>query len=503
VTTAVPLLEVRGVEKRFAGTIALYDFDLDVHGGEVHALVGHNGSGKSTLVKILAGFHRPDGGAIRLAGGTLEGGSATSAARAGLRFVHQDLGLVDTLNTVENLALGVGFQTGRGGRIRWAAERDAAQGRLRELGYEIDVTRAVGELAAAERTGVAIARALKDWVQARVLILDEPTAMLPRHEVGILFEAIERVRDRGLAVIYVSHRLDEVFALADQVTVLRDGRRVTTRPVTELDEPSLVSLMVGEEFPEVHVGATTAAGGGAVLSIERLSGLVLREVSLKAHAGEILGIAGLTGSGRDELLPVIFGASERTTGQVRIGGRSLPPGQPKAAIGAGAGYVPADRHRLGSVTTLSVRENLTLTDLRRHESRMALLRRWDEQAEVGEWITSLDVRPSDPEARFSLLSGGNQQKIVLAKWLRLNPRVLLLDEPTQGVDVRTKAVIHGLARKAAGAGAAVVIASSDDAELCDTCDQVLVIRDGRIAGRLRGDAITTPELARLQLGRAA
>jgi ribose transport system ATP-binding protein len=502
-TTAVPLLEVRGVEKRFAGTIALHDFDLEVRAGEVHALVGHNGSGKSTLVKTLAGFHRPSHGTIRVAGHILDGGSAASAGRAGMRFVHQDLGLVGTLNTVENLALGVGFQTGRGGRIRWAAERDAAQGRLRELGYEIDVTRAVGELAAAERTGVAIARALKDWAQARVLVLDEPTAMLPRHEVGILFEAIERVRDRGLAVIFVSHRLDEVFALADQVTVLRDGRRVTTRPVGELDEPMLVSLMVGGEVLQVRGGATTGAVEGAGLAIERLSGSVLREVSLRAHAGEILGIAGLTGSGRDELLPLIFGASERTGGQVRIAERSVPPGHPEAAIAAGAGYVPAERHRFGSVTTLSVRENLTLTDLRRHESRIARLRRRDERAEVDKWITSLDVRPSDPEARFSLLSGGNQQKIVLAKWLRMNPRVLLLDEPTQGVDVHTKAVIHGLARRAAGAGTAVVIASSDDAELCDTCDQVVVIRDGRIAGQLRGDAITTPDLARLQLGRPA
>jgi ribose transport system ATP-binding protein len=502
-TTAMALLEARGVEKRFAGTIALHEFDLDIRAGEVHALVGHNGSGKSTLVKILAGFHRPDGGTVRVAGRTLEGGSAASANRAGLRFVHQDLGLVGTLNTVENLALGVGFQTGRGGRIRWASERDSARGRLRDLGYEIDVSRAVGGLAAAERTGIAIARALKDWEQARVLVLDEPTAMLPRHEVGILFEAIERVRDRGLAVIYVSHRLDEVFALADRVTVLRDGRRVTTKPVSELDERGLVTLMVGRELLEVDAGASTAAGEDAVLSVESLGGSVLRDVSLRANAGEILGVAGLTGSGREELLPVIFGASDRTAGEVRINGHSLPPGQPEAAIAAGAGYVPADRHRLGSVTTLSVRENLMLTDLRRHESRMAFLRRRDERAEAGEWIKSLDVRPSDPEARFSMLSGGNQQKIVLAKWLRLNPRLLLLDEPTQGVDVHTKAVIHGLARQAAQAGVAIVIASSDDAELRDTCDQVVVIRDGRIAGQLRGDAITTPELARLQLGLAA
>ncbi|HEX6680132.1 MAG TPA: sugar ABC transporter ATP-binding protein [Gaiellaceae bacterium] len=497
------LLSIRGVHKRFAGTTALYDFDLDVAVGEVHALVGHNGSGKSTLVKILAGFHRPDDGTVSVAGGDLDLSSASAALEAGLRFVHQDLGLVSTLNTVENLALGVGFRTGAAGRIRWAEERDSARRRLRELGYEVDVTRPVGELAAAERTGIAIARALKDWENARVLVLDEPTAMLPRQEVGILFDAIDRVRRRGLAVIYVSHRLDEVFALAERVTVLRNGRKVATHPVADLDQARLVSLMVGDETLASHADTAPANREDGLLSVEALSGSVLRRVSIGADGGEIVGIAGLTGSGREEILPLIFGAGDRSGGEVRIGGVPLPGGHPKQAIAAGVAFLPADRHRLGSVTTLSVRENLTLTDLRRHSARFGSLRRRAERAEVLDWIEAIDVRPPDPDVPFSTLSGGNQQKVVLAKWLRMKPRVLLLDEPTQGVDVHAKAVIHRLARTAADDGAAVVIASSDDAELCDTCDRVVVVRDGQVAAHLDGRRITPSELGRLELGRAA
>jgi ribose transport system ATP-binding protein len=440
---------------------------------------------------------------VSVAGGDLDLSSASAALEAGLRFVHQDLGLVSTLNTVENLALGVGFRTGAAGRIRWAEERDSARRRLRELGYEVDVTRPVGELAAAERTGIAIARALKDWENARVLVLDEPTAMLPRQEVGILFDAIDRVRRRGLAVIYVSHRLDEVFALAERVTVLRNGRKVATHPVADLDQARLVSLMVGDETLASHADTAPAHREDGLLSVEALSGSVLRHVSIGADGGEIVGIAGLTGSGREEILPLIFGAGDRSGGEVRIGGVPLPGGHPKQAIAAGVAFLPADRHRLGSVTTLSVRENLTLTDLRRHSARFGSLRRRAERAEVLDWIAAIDVRPPDPDVPFSTLSGGNQQKVVLAKWLRMKPRVLLLDEPTQGVDVHAKAVIHRLARTAADDGAAVVIASSDDAELCDTCDRVVVVRDGQVAAHIDGRRITPSELGRLELGRAA
>jgi ribose transport system ATP-binding protein len=370
---------------------------------------------------------------------------------------------------------------------------------MRELGYDIDVERPVGELKAAERTGIAIARALQHAEEARVLIVDEPTAMLPRHEVAVLFEAIERVCELGLGVIYVSHRLDEVFSIADRVTILRDGQRVGAFDVSELDEPQLVELMMGGAPPISRAAAPRDALADGLLTVTDLSGTVLNDVSFGADGGEILGVAGLTGSGREELLPLLFGAAQRDRGTVHVAGTALPSAFPAAAIAAGMALVPGDRHRSGSVTSLSVRENLVLTDLRRYSGRFGALRRSSERAEGRHWITALDIRPPDPDAPFVNLSGGNQQKVVLAKWLRMRPRVLLLDEPTQGVDVHASAIIHHLAREAASSGTAVVIASSDDEELCECCDRVIVIRDGRIAGELRGDEINTHDLARLQL----
>ena len=500
--TSWPLLAIRNISKTFPGTKALDGVDFDVRAGEVHALVGPNGSGKSTLIKVLAGFNAPDRGTeVSVAGEAVHVSDAHTSRAVGFRFVHQDLGLVHDLNTVDNLALGRGFRTGLGGRIRWAQERQDAEERIRALGYSFDVRRPTRELGAAERTGVAIARALYDWEDARVLVVDEPTASLPTHDVDVLFEAINRVRAKGLGVIYVSHRLDEVFSIADRVTVLRDGRRVGTYDTADLETDRLVSLMVGgEEMRPPH----TSAGGSryeVVLQARELCGLVVDNVDITARRGEILGIAGLTGSGREEILPLLFGAVSRS-GEVELDGRPTPSGRPRAAVAAGMALVPANRHRDGSITNLTVRENCTITDLRRHSLRGGALSRAAEREEVHGWIEELDVRPPRADAVFSTLSGGNQQKVVLAKWLRTKPKVLLLDEPTQGVDVHAKATIHALAREASANGSAVVIASSDDIELCDTCDRVLVMRDGRIAGEVRGDRRTPEEIGRLQLGTA-
>jgi ribose transport system ATP-binding protein len=493
-----PVLEVRALSKTFAGTRALDKVDFDVRPGEVHALVGQNGSGKSTLIKVLSGFHAPDpGGAVELDGEPLQLHATAASRAAGLRFVHQDLGLVGTLDTVENLALGRGYECAFGGRIRWRQARREATARMRALGYDFDVRRPVAELGAAERTGIAIARALHQWQEARVLVLDEPTAALPRHEVAVLFEAVRRVRAQGLGVVYVSHRLDEVFDIGDRVTVLRDGRRVASTEVRELDEERLVSLMVGDvklKPPRVR----EAARSDVVLSAEGICGVVVDNVDLSVRAGEVVGIAGLTGSGREEILPLVFGSVSRH-GDVAVRGRTVAP-SPAASKRAGMALVAADRHASGSVTSMTVRENCTLTDLRRHSTGPALLRRSHERREVAEWIAMLDVRPPRTEALFAALSGGNQQKIVLAKWLRLEPAVLLLDEPTQGIDVQVKATIHALARDVAAKGAAIVIASSDDAELCDTCDRVLVMRDGRFVGEVDGERSTPEKIASMQLG---
>jgi ribose transport system ATP-binding protein len=493
-----PVLSVRRMSKTFPGTTALNGVDFDLYPGEVHALVGQNGSGKSTLIKVLAGYHEPDPGTrIELAGEEIRIHDTGASQDAGFRFVHQDLGLVQTLNTIENLALGRGFETGFGGRIRWSTARREAQKRMHALGYDVDVRRPVGELGAAERTGIAIARALHDWEDARVLIVDEPTASLPRHEVTFLFEAIARVRQNGLGVIYVSHRLDEIFAISDRVSVLRDGRRVATHSTSEIDLDRLVSLMLGGEDLRPAQSREYAGGHETMLEVRSLCGVVVDNVDFIAQTGEVVGIAGLTGSGREEILGLIFGAFSRS-GHVLVDGKAVPARVP-AAMRAGIAMVPANRLREGAVTGMTVAQNCTLTDLRRHSRRNAAIRRTAERHEVIGWIRDLNVHPPRPEAVFATLSGGNQQKIVLAKWLRRNPRVLLLDEPTQGVDVHTKATIHVLAREAAASGATVVMASSDDTELVDMCDRVLVMRDGRIGGEVEGDRLMAEEIGRLQL----
>lgn len=494
-----PVLSVRGLSKTFASTKALDSVDLDLRGGEIHALVGQNGCGKSTLIKVLAGYHQADPGAeIRLAGEHVDLTSTADSRQAGFRIVHQDLGLVETLSTVENLMLGRELETARGGRIRWDAERRDAERRMAALGYQFDVRRPVAELGAAERTGVAIARALWDWESARVLVVDEPTASLPREEVAVLFAALERVRTAGLGVIYVSHRLDEIFAIGDRVTVLRDGQRVGTWNVADIDQDGLVSAMIGgEELRPPHEREARAPTDVA-LQVTRLCGTVVDNVDLDARRGEVVGIAGLTGSGREEILPLIFGVTARA-GRVLLDGREVPP-HPRGAMRAGLALVPADRRADGAVLGLTVRENSSLTDLRRFSTWFGFLSRRRERSEIEGWIARLDVRPARAEAVFALLSGGNQQKVVLAKWLRRRPVVLLLDEPSQGVDVGAKAVIHALAREVAAEGASVLVASSDDAELCDVCDRVLVMRDGRFVGEVTGTGLTTEELGRLQLG---
>jgi ribose transport system ATP-binding protein len=493
------LLSVRGLSKTFVSTRALHQVDFDLRSGEIHALVGQNGCGKSTLIKVLAGFHQADPGArIRLDGDDVDLASTADSRHAGFRFVHQDLGLVGTLSTVENLMLGRDLETAWGGRIRWDAERRDVQRRMDALGYTFDVRRPVAELGAAERTGVAIARALWDWESARVLVVDEPTASLPREEVATLFAALGRVRAAGLGVIYVSHRLDEIFAIGDRVTVLRDGERVGTWDVPDIDQDALVSAMIGGADlrpPHERVARATAE---VSLKVSGLRGTVVDNVDFELHRGEVVGIAGLTGSGREEILPLLFGASSRG-GDVLLDGRRVPA-RPRGAMRAGLALVPADRRAEGAVLDSTLRENLSLTDLGRFTTRAGRVRRKMETTEAVGWIDRLDVRPARSDAIFAVLSGGNQQKIVLAKWLRRRPRVLLLDEPSQGVDVGAKAVIHALAREVAHEGATVLIASSDDAELCDTCDRVLVMRDGHFVGEVAGDRLTAEELGRLQLG---
>ena len=493
------MVELGGLSKTFPGTRALIDVDLDVEPGEIHALVGQNGSGKSTLIKLLAGFHVPDPGAwARVRGEPYELGDAKAAHDGGLRFVHQDLGLVPSLDAVDNIALGFGYHTGRLTRIRWRRQLSATRQAIESIGYHIDVRRPTGRLQPIERTAIAIARALQGLDgHVSLLVLDEPTATMPQPETERLFQIVRRVRNRGIGVLYVSHHLDEVFAIADRVTVLRDGRKVATLPVAGLSKRTLVELMTGGVVDDATPTATRS-DAEPVLQVTGLGGREVEAVDLTVHRGEVVGVAGITGSGREEVCPLIFGG-QRRRGEVRIGDTVLDAMRPDRAVALGVGFVPADRHRDGLVLLLNVRENLTLTDLRRFRGPFGLRQR-GERREADRSIKRFGVKTSTAEASTASLSGGNQQKIVIGRWLRVQPRVLLLDEPTQGVDVAAKAEVHRLIDRAAGDGTAVLVCSSDEDELERLCDRVVVLRHGRVGAEFCRPDIQAPRLAQECLG---
>jgi ABC-type sugar transport system ATPase subunit len=484
---AQPLLSVAHLSKTFPGLRALDDVHFTVAAGEIVALVGQNGSGKSTLVKILTGVYEPDPGA------RVEGD-------ASIHVIHQDLGLIGQLNTVENLDLGRRLGTAAALPARRRQEVAHARELLQRFGASFDVTVPVAQLTPAERTIVAIARALDGWDDPRgLLILDEPTAALHSDEVGRLFSAVRAAAARGAGVIFVSHRLDEVLDLTDRVVVLRDGRLIADTPAGHLDHEELVRLIVGSALEQ----AAPRDGGGPgelALQVMGLAGGTVRELDLGVRAGEVVGVSGILGSGREHLAPLLFGALARTSGAVAVAGDELPAADPGAAIRAGVAYVPSDRHADGAVMTMRVRENLTLPDLRRLRRRGGRLDFAAERREVAEWLQRIELRPAEPERPLELFSGGNQQKVVLAKWLRNEPRVLLLDEPTQGVDVGAKAAIYELVRDAAERGAAVVMASSDTAELASVCDRVVVMRDGAACAEVERSELTEERLVVEGLG---
>jgi ribose transport system ATP-binding protein len=492
-------LTVTNMSKSFGGPRVLDSVSLSVEPGEIRALVGENGSGKSTLIKILAGFHLPDEGSAEVGGEPLLLGHGEASEAAGLRFVHQDLGLVNNLDAVDNIALGVGYPSFRG-RIRWRQERKRTRAALTELGYEFDIRRPAGSLAMSERTALAVARAMTPrQTPTKVLILDEPTANLPAAEAERLFKLARRVADSGVAVMFVSHHFDEVFGLADSVTVLRDGKHIITRPVAGLTEDQLIEQVIGRKLEHVVHDARAAERRDVVLQVTGLGCDVLTGVDITVHAGEIVGIAGITGSGRDEVATAVFGGISRA-GQVTINGTAVPPMRPDRAIALGMGLVPAERHANAAFMTSTLRENITVTRPGIH-FRGGLLRKSPERSDVATWLERLDVRPRNSEFTMADLSGGNQQKVVLARWLRMKPKVLVLNDPTQGVDIGAKSDIHKLIDEAAAEGTAVLVVSTDHEELVRLCHRVLILRRGKVAdemegGRMDHDLITAATIGR-------
>jgi ribose transport system ATP-binding protein len=495
------MLRIEHVSKTFPGQVALSDVSIDVAAGEVHALVGQNGSGKSTLIKILAGYHQPDPDGARawVDGNPLTLGDGQAATAAGVRFVHQDLGLVGSLDAVENIALTAGYLKGPGGRIRWRQEIQRTKQALDSLGIaNIDVRSPIDSLPPSHRTAIAIARALVGWESgANLLVLDEPTATLPGDDVQRLFEVIHTLKERGVSILYVSHHLDEVFELADRVTVLRDGRLAATAVVADLDHEALVELIVGH-----HIEHTTAidsqVGAEPRFTARGLTGGTVAGIDFDVYPGEIVGLAGITGSGREHVLGLIAGQLPRTAGDVELDGVAIDNYRPRHAIDSGVAFVPAERALRGTVATMNVRENLSLTDLSRHV-RGGRVRRRRELDEVHGWIDRLSIKTSSSEAAIGSLSGGNQQKVMFGKALRLAPKLLLLDEPTQGIDIGAKDQIHRLIDESAGEGASVLVASTDTDELVRLCHRVIVLVNGSISTTLVGDHIATERIEHTQL----
>ncbi|MFI1377042.1 sugar ABC transporter ATP-binding protein [Streptomyces longwoodensis] len=491
------VLEAVGVGKRFAGVVALDDVSLTLRRGEIHALVGENGAGKSTLIKVLTGVHRPDTGELRLGGEPVSFARPHEAQQAGVSTIYQEVNLVPMMSVARNIFLGREPRN----RLRLIdfprMHREAAD-LLADFGVTADVRRPLNTLGVGTQQMVALARAVS--VQARVVVMDEPTSALEPREVETLFRVIEDLHGRDIAILYVSHRMDELYRICERVTVLRDGRLVHTGDLAGLDRTQLVSMMLGREVSEVRRHGVTRFGAGhdaarePVLTADKLSRRhLLEEVSLQLRPGEVLGLGGLLGSGRTETAKALAGALPLDSGTVTVGGRELRRPSPAAAIRAGISLLSEDRKAEGIVPGLSVRENIVLAAMPRL-SRAGVVSRKQQDRIVRIFMERLRIKAAGPEQKVEELSGGNQQKVLLARWLCLEPKVLLLDEPTRGIDVGAKAEVQTLIDELAQEGLAVLLISSDVEELVEGADRLVVLRGGAVAGELSGDLVNEADL---------
>jgi len=481
-TAGGPLLTMHDIVKTFPGVRALDGVDLDVRRGEVHCLLGQNGAGKSTLIKVLSGAHQPDGGEIRWEGELVHLNTPGIAMDLGIATIYQELDLVDGLTVAENLYLG--HELSRGGLLQAGEARRRAQQILERLGHgEIRAGMEVGHLSPAGKQIVSMARALSR--DARLIVMDEPSAVLDQGEVQNLFRVITDLSADGVAVIYISHRLEEIKQVGDRVTVLKDGRTVATGlDAKETPTTELIRLMTGRSIEYVFPDRKpTPADAEVVLDVEGL-GLTgsFTNVSFQVRAGEILGLAGLVGAGRSEILETVYGARKASAGTVQVDGKRLRHGSVHGAVAAGVGLAPEERKSQGLLLDEAVYRNVTVSSLSRF-ARGGFLNRGQERAAAAEITEALDVRPSGVDRAARTLSGGNQQKVVLARWLLRDCRVLLLDEPTRGVDVGARSEIYNLVRSLADRGVAVVVVSSEVEEVLGLADQVLVVREGAIVHR--------------------
>lgn len=486
-----PILQLRNITKTFPGVKALDNVHFDVYPGEVHALLGENGAGKSTLIKIVSGVYKPDDGEIRLDGEVVHFNNPREAQQRGIATIYQELSLYPALTVAENIFMG--HAPRRYGAIDWGAMNRKARELLDSLEiYDLDVGRNVGSLTVGNRQRVEIAKALS--MNARILIMDEPTASLTEADVERLFSTVRLLRDRGVSIIYISHRLQEVFQLTDRVTVLRDGQYVDTRPTKEVTEDDLIAMMVGRSidnlFPKLPAEIKST-----VLEVRNLRRKPLTlDVSFSVRAGEIVGLAGLVGSGRSEVAQVIFGFTPAESGQILVEGKPVRISTPGAAMRHGIAYVPEDRGTQGLIKPMDVTQNLSLAVLR-SLSTASFIRRGEEVRLAERTIEKLGIRAYSVRQIVGKLSGGNQQKVVVGKWLASKPKVLIMDEPTRGIDVGAKSEIHRLMSELAQQGIAILMISSELPEILGMSDRILVMRQGRIVAEFTREEATQEKVA--------
>jgi rhamnose transport system ATP-binding protein len=497
-----PLLQLTAVTKSFGAVRALKGVSFDLRAGEVHALLGENGAGKSTLIKVITGAHQPDGGSIEIHGEHIAHLTPAAAHKLGIACIYQQPALFPDLTVAENISLRL-EKPSIFNRVRWAEMRRRALELLHRLGAEIDPTKEVRQLSMPEQQLVEIACAL--GAGARIVIMDEPTSSLTQKEQHLLFAVVRDLRAHGVGVIYISHRLEEIFALADRVTVLRDGESVGTNPVDAMNEAALIKMMVGREVAAIYPPAESAPGE-VVLSLKDVGRAAsgVRDISLEVRAGEILGLAGLVGAGRTELARILFGLTPADAGETMLCGQRVEIRSPQQAVERGIAYVPEDRRRHGVILEMPIAANMTMA-VHPRLFPGAWLRFGVERVLAHDFIRGLAVKASGPDAPGASLSGGNQQKVALARWLATKPKLLILDEPTQGVDVGAKAEIHKIIRRLAKEGLAVLMISSDLPEVLGMSDRIAVMRGGTIVAMLEGkpDAHEVMAAALGQSGKAA
>jgi len=491
------ILELRGIRKRFPGVQALDRVNFDIKPGEIHALVGENGAGKTTLIKIISGVYQPDSGEIIYKGQRITIHDPRHAQELGIATIHQEPSLYPDLSVLENIFMGQQPTRGFFGFIDWKSMRAKARELFQSIGVEIDLNAPASHLSVANQQLVQIAKALSQ--KAQILIMDEPTSPLSQKETEALFNIVRKLRDQGVAIIYITHRLEEVFVLADRVTVLRDGKYIGTHPVSGVSPQFLISLMVGRALTQLFPKEETSIGAPVL----RVRGLTKRglfyDVNFEVRQGEILGLAGLVGAGRSEVAHVIFGIEPADEGEIEVNGKKVHIRNPWDALAVGIAYLPEDRQRQGIIGPLKVRENISLAVLE-ELCNAGIISLQKERALAEEYVEKLDIRTPTVDQLALNLSGGNQQKVVVARWLASKPRVLIMDEPTRGIDVATKAEIHRLMSQFAKEGMAIMMISSELPEILGMSDRILVMREGRIVGELSREEATQERIMSLAAG---